>query len=202
MAVQRLVACVVDSPLRLLKKLLAAPLVLVAAVIILIEDWLWDDLARLAAAIGRLPVFRAVEAVVAGLPPYAALACFAIPTILLLPVKLAAVYLISHGRPTLGLLTVIAAKVGGTALVARIFTLARANLMRIQWFAWLYERFIAFKARIYGAIKATSIYRSVHIKYLHMRQVMRQWMSNRRGFLRRRWNAARRLSRRRKQPES
>jgi hypothetical protein len=191
-----------DSPLRLLKKLLAAPLVLLAAVIILIEDWLWDDLARLAAAIGRLPVFSAVEAIIAGLPPYGALACFGLPTLLLVPVKLAAVYLISHGRPTLGLLTVIAAKLAGTALVARIFTLTRPSLMRIEWFVWLHERFIAFKSRVYGAIKATPIYKSAHIKYLHTRQELKRWLSNRKGFLRRRWSAARRLSRRRKQPEA
>lgn len=190
-----------NSPLRLLKRLLAAPLVLLAAVILLIEDWLWDDLARLAAAVGRLPVFRAVEAVIAGLPPYGALACFGVPTILLVPVKLLAVYLISHGRPTLGLLTVIVAKIAGTALVARIFTLTRPSLMRISWFANLYERFIAFKARIYGAIKATPVYRSAHIKYLHTRQAVKQWMSNRKGFLRRRWNAALKLSRRRRLPQ-
>ncbi|HZM85206.1 MAG TPA: hypothetical protein VFF31_01505, partial [Blastocatellia bacterium] len=57
-----------DSPFRLLKKLLTAPVVVVAAVIILIEDWLWDDLARLAAAIGRLPVFRAIETGITRLP--------------------------------------------------------------------------------------------------------------------------------------
>jgi hypothetical protein len=68
--------------LRLLKKLLAAPLVLAAAVIILVEDWLWDDLARLAAAIGRLPVFSAIEGIIARLPPYGALACFGVPTLL------------------------------------------------------------------------------------------------------------------------
>src|SRR4030095_4033890 len=164
-----------DSPFRFLKKLLAAPLVLLAAVIILIEDWLWDDLARLAAAIGRLPVFRSLEAIIAGLPPYGALACFGLPTLLLVPVKLTAVYLISHGKPTLGLLTVIGAKVVGSALVARIFTLTHQKLMRIQWFAWMYERFVSFKARIYGAIKATSIYRSAHSKYVHVRQALKQW---------------------------
>ena len=185
-----------DSPMRLLKKLLAAPVVLLAAVLILIEDWLWDDLARLAAAIGRLPIFSAVEAIIARLPPYGALACFGVPTLLLVPVKLAAVYLISHGRPTLGLLTVIVAKVVGTALVARIFTLTRPSLMRIEWFAWLYERFVAFKSRIYGTIKATPIYKSVHIKYLYALEQLKRLMGNRKGFLRRRWSAARRLSRR------
>jgi hypothetical protein len=191
-----------SSPVTLLKRLLAAPVVLVAAVIILIEDWLWDDLARLAAAIGRLPVFRGIETAIAGLPPYLALACFGLPTLLLVPVKLAALYFISHGKATLGLLTVIGAKVVGTAMVARIFALTKPKLMRIEWFAWLYQRFSAFKARVYGAIKGTSLYRFAHIKLLGLRLSLKLWLGKRRGFLRRRWDAALRLSRRRKQPQS
>lgn len=136
------------SLVKFLKRLVAAPFVLIAAIIILLEDWLWDDLARWAAAIGRLPIFRVIEVFITGLPPYAALAFFAAPSLLLLPVKLAALYFISHGQATLGLVTVIAAKVLGTALVARIFTLTRATLMRIGWFAWVYLRFIAFKTRL------------------------------------------------------
>jgi len=168
--------------------------------IILIEDWLWDDLARLAAAIGRLPVFRAIETGITQLPPYGALACFGLPTVMLLPVKLAALYFISHGKPMLGLATVIGAKVVGTALVARIFMLTRPSLMRIGWFAWVYERFIAFKTRIYGGIKATRIYRAAHTRFLRVRESLKQWARNRRSFLRKRWNAALRLSRRRKDP--
>ena len=72
--------------------MLAAPFVVVAAVVILLEDWLWDDLARLAAAIGRLPILRALEAFVAGLPPYPALIFFATPALLLIPLKLYAVF--------------------------------------------------------------------------------------------------------------
>ena len=41
-----------------LRKLLTAPFVALATVVVLLEDWLWDDLQRLAAAIGRLPIFK------------------------------------------------------------------------------------------------------------------------------------------------
>ena len=108
---------------RLAKRLLAAPFVIVAAAVILIEDWLWDDLARLAAAIGRLPILRSVEAFIASLPPYPALLFFATPALLLVPLKLVALFFMSHGQATLGVLTIIAAKFVGTALVARIFVL-------------------------------------------------------------------------------
>src|SRR5438128_421474 len=106
-----------------LKKILAAPFMFLAAIFVLLEDWLWDDLLRLMAAIGRLPVFRQIEMLIASLPPYLSLVVFAVPTLLLIPVKLAAVWLIAHGQHLLGLFTVIGAKVVGTALVARIYSL-------------------------------------------------------------------------------
>jgi hypothetical protein len=181
------------------KRLIAAPFVLLAAVIILLEDWLWDDLARLAAAIGRLPIFRQIEALIVKLPPYAALALFAVPSALLVPVKLIALYFIAHGHAMVGLLTVAAAKIAGTALVARLFTLTRPKLLRIAWVAWLYERFIAFKTRMYAAIKATAAYRAAHQIHLRVRRALKVWIGKRKGFLRRRWNAALKLSRKQEQ---
>lgn len=178
---------------------MAAPFVFLAAVIILLEDWLWDDLARFAAAIGRLPVFRQIEALIIGLPPYAALACFAVPSALLFPVKLGALYLVAHGHAIAGLVTVVAAKVAGTALVARLFTLTRPNLLRIAWFAWVHQRFIAFKARVYAAIKATGVYRAAHQIHCRVRLALKAWVGRRKGFLLRRWNAALKLSRQTKQ---
>src|SRR5215468_10362718 len=180
---------------KLLKRLLAAPFVLIAAVIILFEDWLWDDLQRLAAAIGRLPLLRQIESFIARLPPYAALAMFGAPALLLVPVKLAALYFIAHGHPALGVVTVIAAKDIGTALVARIYALTCHNLLRIGWFARLHERYTAFKARVYAAIKATSVYRAAHLLYTRMKEWIKEWLRGRvRSFLRRRWDAAMKLS--------
>jgi len=178
---------------KLLKRLLAAPFVLIAAIIILVEDWLWDDLQRLAAAIGRLPLFHQIELFIAGLPPYAALAMFGAPALLLVPVKLAALYFIAHGQATLGVITVIAAKVVGTALVARIYTLTQPNLLRIGWFARLHERYVAFKTRIYDAIKSTGVYKAAHRLRLRMRAAL---IERRRTLWRSRWEAALKLSRR------
>lgn len=183
------------STTKRIKRLIAAPFVILAAIIILLEDWLWDDLARLAAAIGRLPIFHQVESFITKLPPYWALAFFAVPSTLLIPVKLIALYFVAHGHALAGLLTVAAAKVAGTALVARLFTLTRPNLLRIAWFAWMYERFITFKTRVYGVIKATRAYRVAHQMKLRVRLSLKVWIARRKGFLRRRWDAALRLSR-------
>ena len=180
---------------KLLKRLLAAPFVFIAAIVVLFEEWLWDDLQRIAAAIGHLPLLRQAELLIAGLPPYAALAMFGAPSLLLIPVKLAALYFIAHGHAMLGLMVAIAAKIAGTALVARIFVLTRPKLLRIDWFAWLYARFLAFKTRIHEAIKSTSLYKAAHRLRLRMRAALAEFARKRRTLWRSRWEAAVRLSR-------
>lgn len=183
---------------KLLKKILAAPFVLIAAVFVLLEDWLWDDLQRLAAAIGRLPIFRQLEALIVGLPPYGALAMFATPSLLLFPVKLAALWFIAHGQPVFGFLIAAAAKIAGTALIARIYQLTETKLLLIGWFAWLHTRFVAFKARVYATIKATRIYQRAHHQAALIREWFRRFKQARKSFWRRRWDAAIKFSRRTK----
>lgn len=179
-----------------LKKLLAAPFVFIAAIVVLLEDWLWDDLRRMAAAIGRLPVFRQLETLIVGLPPYGSLAVFAAPSLLLIPVKLAALWFIAHGQAWLGVATAIGAKVAGTAMVARIYQLTEPKLLRIGWFVWLHERFMAFKARIYQMIKSMRLYQTIHRQSQKLRETVRRILGQRRSFWRRRWDAAVKLLRR------
>jgi hypothetical protein len=180
---------------RAIKRILAAPFVFVAAIIIILEDWLWDDLARFAAFIGQLPILRSIESLIVALPPYLALLVFGVPSLLLIPVKLIAFYFIAHGQETLGFLTVLTAKFVGTALVARLFTLTRPKLMRIGWFAWLYERFISFKEQLYTRLRSTRIYKVAHEQKLRIKARMKIWMAGRRSSWRRRWYAARRFLR-------
>ncbi len=179
-----------------IRKILSTPFVFVAAVIIILEDWLWDDLARVAAFIGQLPILRPIESLIVALPPYLALFVFGVPSLLLIPVKLLAFYFIAHGQETLGFLTVIAAKFVGTALVARLFFLTRPKLMQIGWFAWVYEKFISFKERLYTTLRSTAIYKVVHEQHLRIKARLKSWLANRRSSWRRRLSAARRLSRR------
>jgi hypothetical protein len=181
-----------------LKRLLSAPFVLIAAIVVLFEEWLWDDLQRIAAAVGRLPLFRQIESLIAGLPPYAALAMFSAPSLLLIPVKLAALYFIAHGQPTLGLLTAVGAKIAGTALVARIYALTHPNLLRIDWFAFVHARVLAFKTRVHEAIKSTMFYKAARRLRMRMRAAIAGYLSKRRTLWRSRWEAALKLSRRRR----
>jgi hypothetical protein len=98
--------------IRILKNLFSGLL----ALLILFEEWGWEPLQRALAWIGRLPGLRWVERRIQALPPYAALALFLLPTAMLLPVKLLALWLIGQGKVWAGTLVILGAKVVGTAM--------------------------------------------------------------------------------------
>lgn len=180
----------------MLKRILTAPLLFVAAIVILLEDWLWDDLQRLAAWFSRLPLFRQLESAILRLPPTGALVLFLVPSAVLFPVKLLALALVSRGYALLGIGTIVAAKVFGTALLARLFRLTKPKLLTFFWFRHLYEWLVAFRVRIYSAIKASTVYKVTHQYARRWRTAFRAWRDRRKGWLRKRWGAVRRHQRR------
>jgi hypothetical protein len=131
------------------------------AVVLLFEEWGWEPLAALLARLGRLPFFAWVERQISALPPWAALAIFALPALALLPIKLLALFLIGRGHPMLGLGVLLAAKFVGTALLARLFTLTQPTLMRLAWFARWYPRWKDWKDRVIAQVRASAMWREV-----------------------------------------
>lgn len=125
------------------------------AAVLLFEEWGWEYLAAILAWFGRLPGLRWIEGRIRTLPPYAALGLFAVPMLALLPLKLLALYWLGHGHTLLGLGVIVGAKVGGTALTARLFMLTQPTLMRLAWFARSYHRWMAFKERVLARVKAS-----------------------------------------------
>jgi hypothetical protein len=145
--------------LRFLGMILRRVLEVLLALVVLFEEWGWRPLAALLARLGRWRPWAMLEGVIADLPPYLALGVFALPTLLFLPLKLAAFYLIAKGQAVAASALFIAAKVFGTALVARLFQLTQPALMRIPWFAWAYERFMPWKEAVFANIRATWAWR-------------------------------------------
>lgn len=130
------------------------------ALLILFEEWGWDPLQRALARLGRLPLLRQIEAGIARLPPALALAVFALPALLLLPVKLLALGLIAQGQRLLGVTVIVLAKLVGTAVVARLFALTRPALMQLAWFARLYARWSAWKEALLARVRASWAWRT------------------------------------------
>ncbi|MFN0102960.1 MAG: hypothetical protein ACKV2U_12825 [Bryobacteraceae bacterium] len=164
---------------RFWKRLITYPLLVVAGVALVVEEALWR-LSDVVALLGKLPVFRALEAWLRGVPPLGALALFGVPAVALAPVKLLALYWLAGGHPVLGIGTILTAKVTGTAIVARLFQLTRPQLLTIGWFRWLYEGIMRLRAAAYGLWAESTVgrwWRRERAKY--------------KGWVRRRWEAAR-----------
>ena len=139
---------------RFSKRIITYPLLIVAGVVILVEEALWR-LSGLIALLGKLPLFYALEDWILRASPAGALALFGIPFVCLVPIKFLALYWIAGGHPILGIGTILTAKVAGTAVVARLFQLTQPQLLTITWFRWTYHHFMHLRAS--GGASATEI---------------------------------------------
>lgn len=126
---------------------------LLAALLMFFEEWVWDHLKAVMARLGRLPVVHVVEVKIATLRPWGAVFVFLVPVALLLPVKVLALYLLTTHHAVLGVLVLVVAKVVGTALEVRIFTLCKPNLLTVVWFRRAHDWLVAFKERLYAYVR-------------------------------------------------
>lgn len=130
------------------------------AAVLLFEEWGWAPLAAAFARLARIPLWAWLEQKIRRLPPMWALLAFGVPMLLLLPVKLLALYLFGQGQATMGLFLLVAAKLGGTALLARLFQLTQPALMQLDWFARWYPRWMAWKERVLAEIRQSLVWRA------------------------------------------
>lgn len=118
----------------------------VLAVLFLIEAWLWRHTEPLVEAIVRaIPLAHLKAAIAAGvnrLPPFVVLFVFAIPMAILLPFKLAALWLFAQGQFLLGAGVFVLAKLVGVAVAAFLFETCKPKLLQMAWFARLYAWFV------------------------------------------------------------
>lgn len=144
---------------RVLRPVLRAVLQVALALLILLEEWGWRPLADLLGRLARWQPWARMETAIARLPPYAALVVFVVPSVLLLPLKFLALFLIAKGQLVLAGLLFAGAKVVATALVARLFMLTQPALMQIGWFAWGYDTIMPWKDALVERVRASTVWR-------------------------------------------
>ncbi|MFG6485420.1 hypothetical protein ACG04R_01980 [Roseateles sp. BYS78W] len=149
----------------------------VLALLILFEEWGWEPLRRVFALIAKLPVIRHIEAGLKRLPPRWAFVVLLLPSLLILPIKLAAVWLVAKGHALLGVGVIIAAKLFGTALLAWLFQLIQPALMQLPWFARFYARWTAWKAELLAWVRASAVWRMARAVKLRLGRWARRWRS-------------------------
>ena len=148
---------------RLAKPVLTAALQILLALIIVFEEWGWRPLADFVARLTRYKLWARLELGIARLPPTLALLAFALPTLLLLPLKFLALFLIARGQLLLASLLFIAAKLVATALIARLFELTQPALMQIGWFAWAHDTIMPWKEALTERVRMSWPWRIARI---------------------------------------
>jgi len=143
-----------------LRRILRDTFLAFVALILLFEEWGWEPLAALLARLARLPLWASIERLITALPPWAAMAAFALPALGIVPVKLLALFLIGGGHALMGVGVLLAAKVLGTALLARLFTLTQPALMRLGWFARWYPRWKAWKDKLMAQVRRSALWQA------------------------------------------
>jgi hypothetical protein len=144
-----------------LKRLLLTPFIWLAALVFLIEEFIWDSTARFMARLGALRAFHAVEKSIAALPPRWAVLAFLLPSSILIPAKIIGLHAIAQGHWFIGSMTFVLAKIAGMALFSRIFNLTRPALLQINWFAKLYEWIMFYRNRIHTYLDSWAAYQWV-----------------------------------------
>jgi hypothetical protein len=171
---------------RALRRILTPPMVVLAAVFIFVEEWLWDKLTAAMAWVARWPVIHWMEDRLARLPAWAALVCFFLPGLMLMPVKIGALFLIGKGQALAGIGLIILAKVIGTAVVARFFTVCKPTLMGVGWFRAGHDWLLKIKALVFARLRSMAAWQQAVALKERAKRWMRTWKP---GILARRWRA-------------
>ena len=120
-------------------KRIFSPVVFIFAAVYFAVDAAFSYVTKpLADWLGRLQPFSGIRTWIVSLNRYSALALFAVPVVLLEPVKPVAAYLMATGHLAFGLGSLVGAEILKLTVVERLFQLNRTKLLSIRAFAWGY----------------------------------------------------------------
>lgn len=145
------------------------------AIWVWLEEWFWDAINWATERIGRIPLLHWLEEKIRAAPRWVALMMFLVPTLVLFPAKILALWLIAAGKKGLGAMVFVVAKVVGTAMLTRIFSLTKPQLLTIGWFATSYNFLMLWKARLKAYVHSMPSYQWARAWVTEMKASMRNW---------------------------
>ena len=121
---------------------------LTLAMLFLAVAWIWDGFIAIERLIVRLIPWiwlkQAFVALVDRLPLIVVLLLFLVPVAIVEPLLVVATVAIAMGYVVSGAIAWIMLKLLSIGLIAGIFDLTKHRLLTIRWFAWSYEKVMAF----------------------------------------------------------
>jgi hypothetical protein len=123
------------------------PVIIVFATLYFFIDAIFYSLVKpLGIWLSKLPMLTRVDGLIRSLGPYPTLALFAVPLVVLEPIKPVGLFLIASGKVVDGTVLIALGEIAKITIVERIFHAGRDKLMTIPAFAWCYQRVMALRA--------------------------------------------------------
>lgn len=141
-----------------MRRVLNAPLLIMAVVVVLLDDVFRAVVVPAVQAMARVGLIRWIEARIARLPPVGILMLFLIPLAIIEPFKIYALYLFGQGRFLSGIMMFVLAKVVGLGLAERLFAVGRDKLLSIRWFAWCHARVLLVRDQVHAWLARTQVW--------------------------------------------
>jgi hypothetical protein len=145
-------------------RVLRGTLLVLAAIVLFIEEWGWRPLTAIAARLSRWPPIARLEARIVKAPPRLALLLFLAPATLLFPLKIVALWFIDKGRAELGIFLIAMAKFLGTAFVGRLFILLEPQLMSFPRFARAVHWWRRTRCAVGDVVRASALWRWARVR--------------------------------------
>ncbi|MGZ5051937.1 MAG: hypothetical protein ACXWF8_00410 [Methylobacter sp.] len=129
------------------------------AVVLLIEEWLWDVLTAFGHSLVKWLHIESIEQWLSRASRTQALVAFCIPLMIVTPINLIAIGLLAHGLILQGILLELLAKLLGTVLIARVFALTKPQLLTFAVLRVIYTNVTAWLQWAHRQITETAVYR-------------------------------------------
>lgn len=130
----------------------------ILAIILIIEEWIWDGLTVLGRSLARLLNLESFEQWLSQVSPTIALLAFSIPIMIVTPINIAAFALLAHGLILQGIILELLAKLLGTVLIARVFALTKTQLLTFTFILVIYTTITKWLQWAHHKVAETPIY--------------------------------------------
>jgi hypothetical protein len=129
------------------------------AIVLIIEEWLWDLLTAFGRTLSHWLNLEHFEQWLSQTTATMALVAISIPILIVTPINLVAFGLLAHGLILQGILMEVLAKLLGTLLVARVFALTKPQLLTFTLLNSIYSTIIRWLHWAHDKVTETTIYR-------------------------------------------
>lgn len=123
--------------MRHLRHFIEFPFAILAIIIVSFEEYIWRYVSVFVTACRNNRYLNALGLFIQDCAPYIAATFFLIPIILLIPLKILAVFLLAHGHFILGTILYLAIKIIGATIAKWIYSYAQHSLRKIVWFEYI-----------------------------------------------------------------